>query len=152
MRDFVFGHYKESAQPIWDLQMMMWDYWRKWHKLPHKCGVASSNPLLNNLQCSYAPDGPMFTSDFMQAMRGCLTQAERLAASDVIRDRVERAKLPLLYLELSQKLGYYTEFGDFSYGDSINKTRADRQALQPLLDEFSALCRKHELTTLGIPI
>ncbi|MDI9584478.1 MAG: hypothetical protein QM473_09685 [Acidobacteriota bacterium] len=152
MRDFVFGHYKESAQPIWDLQMMMWDYWRKWHKLPHKCGVASSNPLLNNLQCSYAPDGPMFTSDFMQAMRGCLTQAERLAASDVIRDHVERAKLPLLYLELSQKLGYYTEFGDFSYGDSINKTRADRQALQPLLDEFSALCRKHELTTLGIPI
>ena len=58
LHDFVFGYYKESAQPLWDLQLTMWDYWEKWHAIPHKCGVGSGNPLLNNLQCSYAPMVP----------------------------------------------------------------------------------------------
>ncbi len=152
MRDFIFGYYKESAQPIWDHQMRMWQYWEKWHNLPHQCGVASGNPLLNNLQCSYAPDGPMFTPEFMRAMRRDFNQAESLAQSAEILERVKRAKLSLLYLELSQHLGYYTEFGDFAYGRSISLSRAERQVFQPLLDEFTALCKQHGLTTLGIPI
>ena len=46
----MFGYYKESAEPLWDYQTMMWAYWEKWHAVPHQCGVASGNPLLNNLQ------------------------------------------------------------------------------------------------------
>lgn len=152
MRDFVFGYYKEAAEPIWSHQMRMWQYWEKWHSLPHQCGVASGNPLLNNLQCSYAPDGPMFSPEFMQAMRSDFTRAQGLAQSEEILARVNRARLPLLYLELSQQLGYYTEFGDFAYGASISRPRADRQAFQPMLDEFTALCKANGLTTLGIPI
>ena len=152
MRDFVFGYYKESAAPIWDYQMMMWVYWEDWHKLPHECGVASGNPLLNNLQCSYAPDGPMFTPEFMGRMRRSFAGAESLAESEEILARVKQAKLSLLYLELSQHLGYYSEFGDFIYGKSIAKPRSERQAFQPALDEFVDLCKLHGLTTLGIPI
>ncbi|MHB8972197.1 MAG: DUF4838 domain-containing protein [Pirellulaceae bacterium] len=152
LHDFIFGYYKESAQPLWDHQMRMWQYWETWHRLPHQCGVASGNPLLNNLQCSYAPDGPLFTPDFMRAMRQDFNQAESLAQSAEILERVKRAKLSLLYLELSQQLGYYTEFGDFTYGRSVTLPRAERQVLQPLLGEFTALCKKHGLTTLGIPI
>jgi len=152
MRDFVFGYYKESAQPLWDYQMMMWAYWEKWHRAPHKCGVASGNPLLNNLQCSYAPDGPMFTPEFMAGMGRCFAEAERLAKSDEVLARVKRAKLSLLYLELSQGLGYYTEFGDFVYGQGMKLPRAERQAFQKTLDEFAELCRQYGLTTLGIPI
>jgi hypothetical protein len=152
MRDFVFGYYKESAQPLWDYQMMMWAYWEKWHKEPHKCGVASDNPLLDNLHCSYAPDGPMFTKDFMERMRRCFAEAEGLAGSDEIRARVKRAKLSLLYLELAQNLGYYTEFGDFVYGKSIRQLRASKQVFQQYLDEFIEICKRNELTTLGIPI
>ena len=40
LRDFIFGYYKEAAEPIWDYEMMMWDYWEKWHALPHRCGRA----------------------------------------------------------------------------------------------------------------
>ena len=106
LHDFVFGYYKESAEPLWDFQMMMWDYWEKWHALPHKCGVGSGNPLLNNLQCSYAPDGPMFTpgvhgADEERLRRGGATCAN----DDEIRARVKRAKLSLLYLELGQQPG-----------------------------------------------
>ena len=121
MKDFVFGYYKEAAEPLWDYQMMMWDYWEKWHNQPHQCGEPSDNPLLNNLHCSYAPDGPMFTPEFMANMRRSFEEAERRAKSDEILARVKRAKLSLLYLELSQNLGYYTEFGDFVYGKSIRQ-------------------------------
>jgi len=152
MKDFVFGYYKESAQPLWDYQMMMWEYWEKWHKVPHKCGVPSSNPLLNNLQCSYAPDGPMFTPEFMESMRRSFVEAERLAGSDEILARVKRAKLSLLYLELCQNLGYYSEFGDFVYGKSVKHPRAGKQAFQQYLDEFTDICKRNELTALGIPI
>lgn len=150
LKDFVFGYYKEAAQPIWDYEMMMWAYWEKWHKVPHKCGEPSDNPILNNLNCSYAPDGPMFTPEFMENMKRDFTAAESLARSEVIRDRVKRAELPLLYLELCQNLGYFTEFGDFVYGKSIRKPRADKEAFRPLLDEFVGLCKQAEVTNLGI--
>ncbi len=152
MKDFVFGYYKEAADPLWDYQRMMWDYWEKWHRQPHQCGEPSDNPLLNNLQCSYAPDGPMFTPEFMTGMRRSFEEAERRAKSDEILERVKRAKLSLLYLELSQHLGYYTEFGDFVSGKSLRQPPAARQVFQQLLDEFTSICKKHELTTLGIPV
>lgn len=152
LKDFVFGYYKESAEPLWDYQMMLWDYWEKWHGQPHKCGAPSDNPLLNNLHCSYAPDGPMFTPEFMANMRRFLEEAERRAKSEEILARVKRVKLSLLYLELAQQLGYYTEFGDFVYGKSIRLPVASKQVFRQYLDEFTGLCKKHELTTLGIPI
>jgi hypothetical protein len=152
MHDFVFGYYKESARPIWDYEMAMWDYWERWHREPHRCGVLNGNPLLSNLQCSYAPDGPMFSAEFMRDMRDSFTEAEALARSDTIRSRVRRAKVSLLYLELCQGLGYYTEFGDFVEGRSAALPRAERQAYQPRLDEFLDICRENGLTNLGIPI
>jgi hypothetical protein len=75
-----------------------------------------------------------------------------MARSEEIRSRIQRAKLSLLYLELCQNLGYYTEFGDFVYGKSIGKLPSERQGFKQRLDEFVDLCKKHELTTLGIPI
>ncbi len=153
MKDFIFGYYKEAAQPIWDYEMMKWDFWEKWHKVPHKCGEPSDNPILNNRHCSYAPDGPMFTPDYMTKMRAYFTKAEKLTKSKDILDRVKTAKIPLLYLELSQNLGYYTEFGDFTYGKSIRKSRAKKEIFKQYLDEFTELCKKNGFSKkLGIPI
>jgi hypothetical protein len=152
LKDFVFGYYKESAQPLWDYEMMMWDYWEKWHNVPHQCGLPSANPLLHNLHCSYAPDGPMFTPDFMTKMREYFTQAESLAKTEDIRARVKKAKISLLYLELCQNIGYYTEFGDFVYGKSIRESRAKKEIFKRYLGEFIDLCKKNEMVTFGIPI
>lgn len=152
MKDFVFGYYKEAAQPIWDFQMMMWDYWEKWHGVSHEPGILCDNPILNNLHCSYAPDGPMFTPEFMREMRRCFEEAEGLAQSEDIMARIRRAKLSLLYLELAQNLGYYTEFGDFVYGASMRQPRAEREAFQARLDEFTETCKDWAPSMLGIPI
>jgi hypothetical protein len=152
LKDFVFGYYKESGQPLWDYEMMMWDYWEKWHNEPHKCGLPSDNPVLNNLHCSYAPDGPMFTSGFMKKMRKYFTDAEASAKSEEVLTRVRKAKLSLLYLELSQHLGYYTEFGDFKYGKSLRNSRDKKEVFRQQIDEFVDLCKKNNVSILGIPI
>ena len=152
LKDFVFGYYKESAQPIWDYEMMMWDFWERWHKVPHKCGAPSDNPLLNNLHCSYAPDGPMFSPEFMTKMRAYFSEAEKLAKSEDVLARVKKAKISLLYLELAQNLGYYTEFGDFKYGKSLRESHAKKELFKQYLDEFIDLCKKNNLSMFGIPI
>ena len=94
----------------------------------------------------------MFTEQFMANMRDCFSRAESLAQTDEILARVKKAKLSLLYLELAQQLGYYTEFGDFVYGKSIRKPPQEKAAFSPMLDEFTALCTKYGLHSLGIPI
>jgi len=152
IRDFVFGYYKEAAEPLWDQQMRMWDYWERWHRRPHRCGEPSDNPLLNTLNCSYAPDGPMFDAGFMAALRASFAKAEAAAGSDEVRRRVQKAKISLLYLELAQALGYYTEFGDFAYGRRIRETRAAKEDLRQLLAEFEAIAQREQLVTFGIPI
>lgn len=152
LKDFVFGYYKESAEPLWAYEMMMWDFWERWHAVPHTCGVASDHPLLNNLHCSYSPDGPMFTPEFMARMRECFARAESLAQSEDILARIKKAKVSLLYLELCQHLGYYTEFGDFIYGKSLREPRAKKEVFRRTLDEFADLCKKNDLVTFGIPI
>jgi hypothetical protein len=94
----------------------------------------------------------MFTPDFMAKMRECFTKAEALAKSDDILARVQKAKIPLLYLELSQQLGYYTEFGDFVYGKSMRESREKKNVFKQRLNEFIELCKKNEMVTFGIPI
>jgi hypothetical protein len=94
----------------------------------------------------------MFTPDFVAAMRESFAEAEARARSDEIRARVQKAKASLLYLELAQDLGYYTEFGDFRYGRRVRQPRAAKEDLRQTLAEFEAIARRNQLVTFGIPI
>jgi hypothetical protein len=128
MKDFIFGYYQECAKPMWDYQMMQWNYWEKYHAMPHKPGEKSDNPLLNNLMCSYAPDGPMFTKEFMDHFWKHITQAEKLAKSEDMLWRVKKIKASLLYLELAQNVGYMTEFRDFTPGKELKNGKLNNKA------------------------
>ena len=153
LKDFVFGYYKESAQPLWDYEMMMWDYWEKWHKVPHQCGDAVRQPadeqspvfLCAGRANVYARLHGQDESVFHQGRKPGEKRRRSWRAC-------KKAKLSLLYLELSQNLGYYTEFGDFVYGKSMRESRARKERFKPYLDEFIDLCKKNELATLGIPV
>jgi len=116
MKDFIYGNYQECAKPIWNYQMMLWNYWEKYHAMPHKCGEVTNNPLLTNLMCSYAPDGPMFTKEFMDNFWKYIIEAEKLAKTDDMLWRIKKIKASLLYLELAQNVGYMSEFRDFTPG------------------------------------
>ncbi len=150
MKDFILGYYKEAAVPVWNYNMLMWNFWEKYHALPHKCGVKSDNPLMNNLQCSYAPDGPMFTPEFMDKSWQYITQAEKLAKSEDMLQRIQKIKVSLLYLKLSQGIGYFSEFRDFIKGKDIKGgALQNKEAYKKLYDEFVSICRKCNITSLS---
>jgi len=128
MKDFIYGYYQECAKPMWDYQMMQWNYWEKYHAMPHKPGEKSDNPLLNNLMCSYAPDGPMFTKEFMDNFWKDITTAEKLAKTDDMKWRIKKVKASLLYLELAQNVGYMTEFRDFKPGKEFKNGKLNNKA------------------------
>ena len=94
----------------------------------------------------------MFTPDFMARMRAYFTKAESQAKSEDLLARVKKARLSLLYLELAQNLGYYTEFGDFKYGRSIRESPARKAVFKQYLDEFIDLYQKNKLSALGDPV
>ena len=151
LKDFVFGYYKESAQPLWDYQMMMWDYWERWHKLPHPCRMPyCSNPIINNLHCSYAGRAHVYAR-LHDPDESVFHRSRKPGKKPGDPGAGKEAKLSLLYLELAQHLGYYTEFGDFKYGKSIREPRASRAVFKPYLDEFIDLYQKNNLSGPGRP-
>jgi len=153
MKDFIFGFYKEAAEPIWKYNMMIWDYWEKYHGIPHTCGEPSDNPILNNLHCSYAPDGPMFTEEFMTRASEYMLEAEKLAQSDEIKSRIRKVKAAILYLKICQGVGYYTEFGVFSNGKDLTTTPKrhleNKEQYEALYDELMAVCKEHNITAFS---
>jgi len=150
MKDFVYGYYQESAEPMWEYYILFWNYWEKYHKLPHKCGEKSDNPLLNNLMCSYAPDGPMFTKEFMADMANSIVKAEKAAKTEDVLWRVKKIKASLLYLEMSQHLGYFTEFRDFVVGSDFKGGKLEnREKNQANYDELKILIKHFNITSLS---
>ena len=151
MHDFIYGYYRECAEPIWNYQMMLWNYWEENHAKPHKCGEKNTgNPLLENLMCSCAPDGPMFTEEFMNKFWEYIDEAESLAQSDEMLWKVKKIKASLLYLELAQNLGYMTEFRDFAPGKSFNKgVLKNKEKYEAYFKEFNEICDYHQITNLS---
>jgi len=153
MKDFIYGYYKESATPIWKYNMMIWNFWEKYHKIPHKCGEPSDNPLLKNLMCSYDPDGPMFTREFMRKAWSYMLQAEKSAKSDEIRRRVRKIKSNILYLKLAQGIGYFTQFGEFTKGKDLALTPRrhlnNKDMYAKLYTEMMDICKESNIKALS---
>lgn len=133
--------------------MMIWNYWEKYHSIPHKCGEPSDNPILNNLHCSYAPDGPMFTKEFMENAWQYMLEAEKLAQSEEIKSRIRKVKAAILYLKIAQGIGYYTEFGVFSNGaDLVTSPKRhlnNKEEYASLFNELMNICKEHNITAFS---
>jgi len=150
---FIFGYYKESAQPLWDYEMMMWDFWEKLAQGAHKCGGPSDNPLLNNLQCSYAPDGPMFTPDFMTRTRNYFNPG-REAGKKTMRTSWRESRRPrhLCYIWNYRRISAtITEFRRFHVRQEHPEIPRGEREYTKAVSEMSLidlLARKSETATL----
>ncbi|MBQ0104487.1 MAG: DUF4838 domain-containing protein [Armatimonadetes bacterium] len=151
MKDFIYGYYRECAEPVWDYQMMLWDFWETNHAKPHKCGdKESGNPLLDNLMCSYAPDGPMFTEEFMARFWDDINKAEKLAEGEDMLWKIKKIKASLLYLELGQNVGYMTEFKDFKPGKCFrNGILENKEKYKANYDELMEICTKLQISSFS---
>lgn len=153
MRDFVFGYYGEAGQPMWDYNMMLWKMWETAHAIPHKDDGTKPVPnplLLNDSPCSATPDWIMLTPEYIEKSTQLFAKAEKLATDDETRQRVQMAKMSLLYVKLGQGLGYIEEFGNFIPGTwAKSRDAAEKPKYQALFNEFIDLTQRNNVTAAG---
>jgi len=119
MRDFVFGYYAEAADPIWQYNEMLW---RAWQEDPgdfqHKAAIR------------YRPDVAFLTRALIDRATELFDAAEALAVTDESRQRVQFARLPVMYVKLERNL------------------TANSQELTDLVDRFEEVARRRGIRFL----
>lgn len=152
MKDFIYGYYGNAGEPIWNYNMMMWQIWQKYHAIPHTPGVTKvgEHPFIVEAPCSLPPDWELFNAEFITKTNAFIKQAESLAKDDETRRRVQVAKLPVLYLQLGQGLGYIEEMGGFKAGTWVKSQNAAQKAkLQALFDEFVKITSTNDVVVVS---
>lgn len=139
MRDFVFGYYREAAQPIWDYNMLLWDMWEKSRAMPDE-----KNPLSTGIW--FQPDAAFLSRDFLSQAMEMMRRAESLAGSPETRRRVALAKYPVLYTTLCRELGFVGGDGVFRPGASL--FAADKTHLRAMTEEFEDITHREGVTRL----
>ncbi len=137
MRDFIYGYYGSAAEPIWQYNDLLWDMWTAYHKKPHT--NAAENPLMDHIR--YRPDIAFLSKDFLAQSFKLFAEAEKLADDPEIARRVKLAKLPIIYTELSQGLGFTTDQGTLQPGTRRAGVDYDR-----LVEEFAETVAREKIT------
>ena len=137
MRDFVYGYYREAAEPIWKYQMMLWEMWEHNHNRP-----TAENQMICGIR--YYPD-IIFLRDkrYLDRAAALLDEARRLAGDPVTKRRVDVARFPLLYVQISQQIGFVDYYGAFQPRLTAS---SDRAKLRLLLAEFERISRTEGVT------
>lgn len=91
-RDFVFGHYGESAGPIWEYYQLLESEGRK-HQ--DQVGEALGG-------CRFPMNAPFITPEFIRRADDLFAQALALAKTDQMRNRVQLEQLPIIYVKINR--------------------------------------------------
>jgi hypothetical protein len=92
MLDFTYGHYGIAAPAI-----------AEYDKLLRKAGEEHAKDLESPPDgIRYRMDSPFLSFEFLHRASALFARAEKLAETDAILRRVERAELPILYVQLSR--------------------------------------------------
>jgi len=102
MADFIWGHYGKAAPAIAEYNQLLRQTAEK-----YKEQLASPEGGIR-----YRMDHPFFAKTFLNRATEIFEQAETLAENEVLLHRVERAWLPIMYVQLSRG----PEFVGESYG------------------------------------
>jgi sugar lactone lactonase YvrE len=152
MKDFIYGYYGDAAAPIWGYNDMLWQIWQKNHAIPHTPGVTKvgEHPFIVEAPCSMPPDWEVLSPEFIEKTSAFFTQAEALAKDPVTKQRVQVAKLSLLYVQLGQGLGYIEELGGFKAGSWVKDPEPAKKAhYQALFQEFLDISSKARVTSIS---
>jgi len=138
MRDFTFGYYGEAAAPMWEHYSMLLGMWERYH-----AGPEIENPMLCGIR--YYPDIIFLQrGSFLDRALDLLSRAETLAKTAATKQRVRLAEFPLLYLRVSQEIGFVDYYRVFQ--PRVRAGTKDKSGLSRLLDEFETLCKDEGIT------
>lgn len=98
INDFMFGYYGRSGQ-----------YVKAYFDLLHHQVTRKTH-----IHLGLKPEDKLFTNKFIQQADVLFDQAEIVAESDEIRERVEMARLPLMYLKINRSPVLSKEDGTYS--------------------------------------
>ncbi len=123
IQDFIYGYYGKSAPAIAQYNQMLWE-------------IGKDKELLAKGQrIRYAMDVEWLSNGFLERAKPMFDQAETLVENDEIRSRVELARLPVIYVELSQL------YGQFKDTNSIG----DKEYYLELVDNFARIADEHNI-------
>jgi hypothetical protein len=95
MRDFIYGHYGPAAEPIWKYNQLL-----EGQAVKYKDALAEPEGGIR-----FKIFSPYLNKDFLKESDKLFNQAEAAAASDSeLLERVQLARLPLMYVQLMQSL------------------------------------------------
>ncbi|MDH7601555.1 MAG: DUF4838 domain-containing protein [Armatimonadota bacterium] len=137
LRDFVYGYFREAAEPMWKYQMLLWDIWEQNRRQP-----SDRNLLMCGIR--YYPDIVFLQKEhFLKKAIGLLDEARRLAKDPVTVRRVDLARFPVLYAQISQEIGFVDYYGAFQ---PRLRAGSDRERLRAILEEFERIGKAEKVT------
>lgn len=123
VQDFVWGYYGKAGPAIAKYDALL-------RERAQKYDLATTIERIR-----YPMDSEFLLHGFVEKARAIFDRAEQLAENQQILGRVEMARLPVMYVELSQLHKQLTE----------TDTPPDMVRFQALLDQFSALVKRHDV-------
>ncbi len=123
IQDFIYGHYGKAAPAIARYNQMLWEIGRQ------------KELLAKGQRIRYAMDVEWLTNGFVECAKPIFDKAQALAENDEIRSRVELARLPVMYVELSHLHEQLKE----------TKTIPDKEYFLGLLDKFARIASQHNI-------
>jgi hypothetical protein len=140
MRDFIYGYYKEAAEPVWKYNDMLWNLWEENHAKP------GSQNQLYGLGARYVPNSAFLGKEFQEKADPLLAEAAKLAKDPDTVYRVRVANLPLVYIKLCQGIGYLDDAGNWIAGDPVKV--GGKEECKKLLDEWESLGKSEGITVI----
>ncbi len=126
IRDFVYGYFGSSAEPVMKYQDLLWDSWET-----KKDQLKAYDPI-------FPMENPIYTKEFINESLALFAQARKLASNEETLRRVERAELPVQYIYLVQLVK--------------NKPENPSQLKQfyTILDRFEKVAKREKVTHLNL--
>ncbi len=89
LRDFCFGYYGGTAEPMWQYNKMLWDMWENAHAAQLK---EPDKPILPN-RIRFPPTFPLLSKEYIERSADLFAQAMALAGDPETARRVEEAEI-----------------------------------------------------------
>lgn len=145
MHDFVYGYYGNAADPMWAYNELVWNIWADNHRKPWTS--PTENPL--RVDYNFTPDNPFLSKEFLNRSFKLFDEAVALADDAETLRRVRLAKVSILYVKISQWLGYWSKFDSYTPGEQSKMDAVSRRhediICRGFLNELEDICRTEQI-------
>ena len=137
-QDFIWGYFGQAARPIAEYNAYLYEI-----------GKDKKSLLLPAYNICYASNVPFLSREFVDKANAFYDKAEALAENEEILRRVERDRLPIMFVQLEQGI----EFTGEDYANVIDRFESimRREGANLVREHINYFSLKHFGTFPGVP-